>query len=73
MALRNLLSMSGLVGMTVTAAVFSPRVRKALRQGAVYGMTAILDARDAVARAVTEPGPAAAGSGQEPAAARAGR
>ncbi len=36
------------IAVAATAAVFSPPVRKVLRRGAVYGLTGLLIARDAV-------------------------
>ncbi len=36
------------VAVAATAAIFSPPVRKALRRGAVYGLTGLLVARDAI-------------------------
>ena len=39
------------VAVAVTAAIFSPRVRKVLRRGAVYGVTGVLMASDAISAA----------------------
>jgi len=39
------------VAVAATAAIFSPRARKVLRRGAVYGVTGVLMAGDAIAAA----------------------
>jgi hypothetical protein len=46
MALEDYLEPEVAVAAVVTAAVFSPRARKFLRRGAVYGMAGILKAGD---------------------------
>ncbi len=39
------------VAVAATAAIFSPRARKMLRRGAVYGVTGVLMASDAISAA----------------------
>ncbi|HLI69213.1 MAG TPA: hypothetical protein VKV19_05595 [Ktedonobacteraceae bacterium] len=48
MALEDYLEPEVAVAAVVTAAIFSPRARKFIRRGAVYGMAGILKAGDAV-------------------------
>jgi hypothetical protein len=48
MELEDYLQPEIAVTAAVTAAVFSPRVRKLLRQGAVYGTAGVLIAGDAI-------------------------
>lgn len=49
MALEDYLEPEVAVTAAVTAALFSPKARKLIRRGAVYGMAGILKAGDAVA------------------------
>jgi hypothetical protein len=49
MALEDYLEPEVAVTAVVTAAVFSPRARKLIRRGAVYGLAGILMAGDAIA------------------------
>lgn len=49
MALEDFLEPEVAVTAVVTAAIFSPRARKLIRRGAVYGMAGLLIAGDAVA------------------------
>jgi len=51
MALEDYLEPEVAVTAVVTAAVFSPRARKLIRRGAVYGMAGILIAGDAISSA----------------------
>lgn len=51
MALEDYLESEVVVAVAATAAVFSPRVRKVLRRGAVYGLAGVLMAGDAVSSA----------------------
>lgn len=48
MALEDYLEPEVAVAAVVAAAIFSPRARKFIRRGAVYGMAGILKAGDAV-------------------------
>jgi Pyruvate/2-oxoacid:ferredoxin oxidoreductase gamma subunit len=48
MALEDYLEPEIAVTAAVTAAVFSPRARKVIRRGAVYGLAGILAASDAI-------------------------
>ncbi len=57
MALDDFIEPEVAVAVGVTAAVMSPKVRKALRRGAVYGLAGVLMVGDklaAAARGVTE-------------------
>jgi hypothetical protein len=54
MALGSLLGLRNVLAVTVTAAVCSPRVRQALRQGAVQGLAGILKAGDRLKTFVNE-------------------
>jgi uncharacterized protein (DUF1786 family) len=51
MALEDYLESEVVVAVAATAAVLSPRVRKVLRRGAVYGLAGVLMAGDAVSSA----------------------
>ena len=51
MAVDDYLDSHVAVAVAVTAAIFSPRVRKVLRRGAVYGVTGVLMASDAISAA----------------------
>lgn len=48
MAVEDYLDSHVAVAVVATAAILSPRVRKVLRRGAVYGMTGVLLAKDAI-------------------------
>ena len=48
MAIDDYTTPEVVIAVAATAAVFSPPVRKVLRRGAVYGLTGVLIARDAV-------------------------
>jgi hypothetical protein len=52
MALEDYLESEVVVAVAATAALFSPRARKVLRRGAVYGVAGALMAGDAVSSAV---------------------
>lgn len=51
MALEDYLDSHVAIAVAATAAVFSPRARKMLRRGAVYGVTGVLMASDAISAA----------------------
>ena len=51
MAVDDYLDSHVAVAVAVTAAIFSPRARKVLRRGAVYGVTGVLMASDAISAA----------------------
>ena len=51
MALEDYLESEVVVAVAATAAVLSPRVRGALRRGAVYGLAGVLRAGDAISSA----------------------
>ena len=51
------------VAVATTAAILSPRVRKVLRRGVVYGVTGVLMAGDALAGAARDVKDATAASG----------
>lgn len=53
MALEEYMESEVVVAVAATAALLSPRVRRVLRRGAVYGLAGVLMARDAVASATT--------------------
>ena len=55
MALGLFTGLNMAVASAATAAVYSPTVRRTLRQGAVYGMAGLLIARDLVAEWLAEP------------------
>ena len=57
MALEDYLESEVVVAVAATAAVFSPRVRKVLRRGAVYGLAGVLMAGDAVSAAARNAAP----------------
>jgi hypothetical protein len=67
MALDDFLESEVAVAVAATAAVLSPRVRKVLRSGAVYGLAGALVAGDAVASVAR-----GAGRGAQQAASSAG-
>lgn len=48
MAMDDYLESEVAIAVAATAAVFSPPVRRVLRRGAVYGLTGLLIARDAL-------------------------
>ncbi len=51
MAVEDYLDSHVAIAVAATAAVFSPRARKMLRRGAVYGVTGVLMASDAISAA----------------------
>ncbi len=51
MAVEDYLDSHVAVAVAATAAVFSPRARKMLRRGVVYGVTGVLMASDAISAA----------------------
>ncbi len=51
MAVEDYLDSHVAVAVAATAAIFSPRARKVLRRGAVYGVTGVLMASDAISAA----------------------
>ena len=51
MALEDYLESEVVVAVAATAAVLSPRVRRVLRRGAVYGLAGVLRAADAISSA----------------------
>ncbi len=51
MAVDDYLDSHVAIAVAATAAVFSPRARKLLRRGAVYGVTGVLMASDAISAA----------------------
>jgi len=53
MDLEDFLEPEVAITAVVTAAIFSPRARKLIRRGAVYGLAGLLMARDAVASFAT--------------------
>jgi hypothetical protein len=55
MSLGVFSGLSMAVASAATAAVYSPTVRRTLRQGAVYGMAGFLIARDVVSDWLAEP------------------
>ncbi len=57
MALEDYLESEVVVAVAATAALFSPRARKVLRRGAVYGVAGALMASDAVSSAVRNAAP----------------
>ncbi len=57
MALEDYLESEVVVAVAATAAVLSPRVRKVLRRGAVYGLAGVLMAGDAVSVAARNVAP----------------
>ena len=57
MALEDYLESEVVVAVAATAALFSPRARKVLRRGAVYGIAGALMAGDAVSSAVRNAAP----------------
>lgn len=57
MALEDYLESEVVVAVAATAAVLSPRVRKVLRRGAVYGLAGVLMAGDAVSSATRNVAP----------------
>jgi uncharacterized protein (DUF1786 family) len=57
MALEDYLETEVVVAVAATAALFSPRARKVLRRGAVYGVAGALMAGDAVSSAVRNAAP----------------
>jgi hypothetical protein len=72
MALEDYLEPEVAVTAVVTAAVFSPRARRVIRRGLVYGMAGVLIAGDAVAsfarsvgQGVQEAGASAASAAQD--------
>ena len=68
MALEDYLETEVAVAVAATAAVLSPRVRGALRRGAVYGIAGVLRAGDAISSAA----PAVSQGAQQAAASAAG-
>ena len=52
MAAKDFLESEVAVAVAVTAAVFSPRARRVLRRGLVYGVAGVLKAGDAVSAAM---------------------
>lgn len=66
MALEDFVDPEVGIAVAATAMVFSPRVRNALRRGAVYGLAGVLKASDSVAsaaRGVANQAQQTAGSG----------
>ena len=63
MAVEDFLDSHVAVAVAATAAILSPRVRKVLRRGAVYGVTGVLMAGDAIAGATRDVKVATATSG----------
>jgi hypothetical protein len=57
MALEDYLESEVVVAVAATAALFSPRARKVLRRGAVYGVAGALMAGDAVSSVVRNAAP----------------
>ncbi len=57
MALEDYLESEVVVAVAATAAVLSPRVRRVLRRGAVYGLAGVLMAGDAVSSAARNVAP----------------
>ncbi len=57
MALEDYLESEVVVAVAATAALLSPRARKVLRRGAVYGVAGALMAGDAVSSAVRNAAP----------------
>jgi len=57
MALEDYLESEVVVAVAATAALFSPRARKVLRRGAVYGVAGALMAGDTVSSAVRNAAP----------------
>ena len=57
MALEDYLESEVVVAVAATAALFSPRARKVLRRGAVYGVAGALMAGDALSSAVRNAAP----------------
>ncbi len=68
MALEDYLESEVVVAVAATAAVLSPRVRRVLRRGAVYGLAGVLRAGDAISSAA----PAVSQGAQQAAASAAG-
>ncbi len=54
MAAEDYLDSHVAVAVAATAAILSPRVRKVLRRGAVYGVTGVLMAGDAISGAARD-------------------
>jgi hypothetical protein len=59
MALEDYLESEVVVAVAATAAILSPRARKVLRRGAVYGVAGALMAGDAVSSVVRSAAPGA--------------
>ena len=57
MALEDYLESEVVVAVAATAAIMSPRARKLLRRGAVYGLAGVLMAGDAVSSAARNVAP----------------
>ncbi len=57
MALEDYLESEVVVAVAATAALFSPRARKVLRRGAVYGVAGALMAGDAVSSVIRNAAP----------------
>ena len=68
MALEDYLESEVVVAVAATAAVLSPRVRRVLRRGAVYGLAGVLRAADTISSAA----PAVSQGAQQAAASAAG-
>ena len=68
MALEEYLESEVVVAVAATAAILSPRVRKVVRRGAVYGLAGILRAGDAISSAA----PGVSQGAQQAAASAAG-
>ncbi len=54
MALEDYLESEVVVAVAATAAILSPRVRKVVRRGVVYGLAGVLRAGDAISSAAPE-------------------
>ncbi len=63
MAVEDYLDSHVAIAVAATAAVLSPRVRKVLRRGAVYGVTGVLLAGDAISGVARDVKAATASSG----------
>jgi len=68
MALEDYLESEVVVAVAATAAVLSPRVRRVVRRGAVYGLAGVLRAGDAISSAA----PGVSQGAQQAAASAAG-
>ncbi len=53
MTLEEYMESEVVVAVAATAAILSPKARRVLRRGAVYGLAGVLMARDAIASAAT--------------------